>query len=103
LSARKKQASSKSIGYQNGDFNYDDIINADDYFLIDSAFIGQSGPLATKPQPVEAPAAEAADESAGETLVLRASRPNASVFAAREGNWLRYLLGSEESVLVAVE
>jgi hypothetical protein len=33
-------------GYQNGDFNYDDVINADDYFLIDSAYIGQSGPLA---------------------------------------------------------
>jgi hypothetical protein len=33
-------------GYQNGDFNYDDIINADDYFLIDSAYIGQSGSLA---------------------------------------------------------
>jgi len=33
-------------GYQNGDFNYDDIINADDYFLIDSAYIGQSVPLA---------------------------------------------------------
>ncbi|MCY2953538.1 MAG: hypothetical protein NTU53_16405 [Planctomycetota bacterium] len=33
-------------GYQNGDFNYDGVINADDYFLIDSAFIGQSGPLA---------------------------------------------------------
>ncbi|MCY2953793.1 MAG: DUF642 domain-containing protein [Planctomycetota bacterium] len=33
-------------GYYNGDFNYDDMVNADDYFLIDSAFIGQSGPLA---------------------------------------------------------
>ncbi|MCY2954337.1 MAG: DUF6531 domain-containing protein [Planctomycetota bacterium] len=33
-------------GYQNGDFNYDGVINADDYFLIDSAYIGQSGPLA---------------------------------------------------------
>jgi len=32
-------------GYQNGDFNYDGVINADDYFLIDSAFLGQSGPL----------------------------------------------------------
>jgi len=32
-------------GYHNGDFNYDGLINADDYFLIDSAFIGQSGPL----------------------------------------------------------
>ena len=32
-------------GYYNGDFNYDGVINADDYFLIDSAFIGQSGPL----------------------------------------------------------
>jgi hypothetical protein len=36
----------QSKGYQNGDFNYDDTINADDYFLIDSAYIGQSGPLA---------------------------------------------------------
>jgi len=34
-----------------GDFNYDGVINADDYFLIDSAYIGQSGPLAaSKPE-----------------------------------------------------
>ncbi|MCY2951955.1 MAG: putative Ig domain-containing protein [Planctomycetota bacterium] len=33
-------------GYQNGDFNYDGVIDADDYFLIDSAYIGQSGVLA---------------------------------------------------------
>ncbi|MCY2952930.1 MAG: hypothetical protein NTU53_13280 [Planctomycetota bacterium] len=33
-------------GYYNGDFNYDGVVNADDYFLIDSAFIGQSEPLA---------------------------------------------------------
>ncbi|MCY2954359.1 MAG: hypothetical protein NTU53_20705 [Planctomycetota bacterium] len=32
-------------GWYNGDFNYDNVVNADDYFLIDSAFIGQSGPL----------------------------------------------------------
>ena len=32
--------------YQDGDLNYDGVVNADDYFLIDSAFIGQSGPLA---------------------------------------------------------
>jgi len=32
---------------QNGDFNYDDVINADDYFLIDSSYIGQRGPLHT--------------------------------------------------------
>jgi len=32
-------------GYTNGDFNYDAIVNADDYFLIDSAFIAQTGPL----------------------------------------------------------
>ena len=32
-------------GWYNGDFNYDNTVNADDYFLIDSAFIGQSGPL----------------------------------------------------------
>jgi hypothetical protein len=36
----------QSKGWYNGDFNYDDVINADDYFLIDSAYIGQSGPLA---------------------------------------------------------
>jgi len=33
-------------GWYNGDFNYDGVVNADDYFLIDSAFLGQSGPLA---------------------------------------------------------
>ncbi|MCY2952927.1 MAG: S8 family serine peptidase [Planctomycetota bacterium] len=38
---------SRKKGYYNGDFNYDDVVNADDYFLIDSAYIGQSGPLAT--------------------------------------------------------
>jgi hypothetical protein len=32
-------------GWYNGDFNYDGSINADDYFLIDSAFIGQTGKL----------------------------------------------------------
>ena len=32
-------------GYYNGDFNYDGVVNADDYFLIDSAFIGQDKPL----------------------------------------------------------
>jgi len=29
----------------NGDFNYDGVVNADDYFLIDSAYIGQGGQL----------------------------------------------------------
>ncbi|MCY2953839.1 MAG: hypothetical protein NTU53_17970 [Planctomycetota bacterium] len=29
----------------NGDFNYDGVVNADYYFLIDSAFIGQSRTL----------------------------------------------------------
>ncbi len=32
--------------YANGDFNYDNTIDADDYFLIDSAFIAQTAPLA---------------------------------------------------------
>jgi len=36
---------SQKGGWYNGDFNYDTVINADDYFLIDSAFIGQMGPL----------------------------------------------------------
>jgi len=35
--------SSQKTGYQNGDLNYDGVVNADDYFLIDSAFIGQTG------------------------------------------------------------
>ncbi|MCY2952087.1 MAG: lamin tail domain-containing protein [Planctomycetota bacterium] len=34
-------------GYENGDMNYDGTVNADDYFLIDSAYIAQSGQLAT--------------------------------------------------------
>ena len=33
-------------GYYHGDFNYDGIVNADDYFLIDSAFLGQTASLA---------------------------------------------------------
>ncbi len=37
---------SQSGGYANGDLNFDSVVNADDYFLIDSAFIMQSGPLA---------------------------------------------------------
>ena len=32
-------------GYRNGDFNYDAVVNADDYFLIDSAFLGQKSKL----------------------------------------------------------
>jgi hypothetical protein len=32
-------------GYANGDLNFDGVVNADDYFLIDSAFIGQSSGL----------------------------------------------------------
>jgi len=35
-------------GYHNGDFNYDGIVNADDYFLIDFAFLGQTAPLSMK-------------------------------------------------------
>ncbi len=33
----------QATGWYNGDFNYDGVINADDYFLIDSSFIGQTG------------------------------------------------------------
>jgi len=87
----------------NGDLNLDRVVNADDYFLIDSAFLGQGPSLATKPRPVEAPAAKAADESGADTLVLRASQPNTGVFATREGNWLRDLLAGEESILGMAE
>jgi hypothetical protein len=42
--------------YASGDFNYDGKINADDYFLIDSAFLGQApvpvgAALAAVPEP----------------------------------------------------
>jgi len=66
-------------------------------------FLGQTGPLATKPRPVQTPAAEAAEESGDDTLVLRASQPNAGVFATREGNWLRDLLAGEGSILASAE
>jgi len=36
---------SQQGGWYNGDFNYDGVVNADDYFMIDSAFLGQTGPL----------------------------------------------------------
>jgi hypothetical protein len=42
-------------GYHNGDFNYDGLINADDYFLIDSAYIGQSGKLSAGIRPNAVP------------------------------------------------
>ncbi|MCY2951766.1 MAG: hypothetical protein NTU53_07280 [Planctomycetota bacterium] len=32
-------------GWCQGEFNYDGVVNADDYFLIDSAYIGQSGAM----------------------------------------------------------
>jgi len=32
----------QEVGWHHGDFNYDGVVNADDYFLIDSAFIGQT-------------------------------------------------------------
>lgn len=35
----------QNTGWYNGDFNHDGAVNADDYFLIDSAFIGQTGAL----------------------------------------------------------
>jgi hypothetical protein len=36
-------------GYRNGDLNYDGTIDAADYFLIDSAFLAQSGTLGRSP------------------------------------------------------
>jgi len=50
---------SQKKGYYNGDFNYDGVINADDYFLIDSAYIGQSGQLATMGPVATPPIADA--------------------------------------------
>ena len=39
----------------NGDMNVDGVVNAEDYFLIDSAFLGQMGPLAvSNPEKVQA-------------------------------------------------
>jgi len=47
-------------GWYNGDFNYDGLVNADDYFLIDSAFLGQTGPLASLAPPRNAAVPEPA-------------------------------------------
>ncbi len=46
---------SQHPGYHNGDLNYDGAVNADDYFLIDSSFITQSAPLAYLSQPPQTP------------------------------------------------
>ena len=46
---------SQKKGWYNGDFNYDGVVNADDYFLIDSAFIGQGAPLAEAEAPAVLP------------------------------------------------
>jgi len=45
-------------GFQNGDLNYDGVVNADDYFLIDKAFLGQTGKLA-------------ADEAAEDVVIVQ--------------------------------
>ena len=37
---------SQKAAYHDGDFNYDGAVNADDYFLIDNAFLAQSSSLA---------------------------------------------------------
>jgi len=52
-------------GWYNGDFNYDGAVNADDYFLIDCAFVGQSEPQAAKA------AMEAATAPASELVPVR--------------------------------
>jgi len=41
----------EATGYANGDLNYDGVVNADDYFLVDSAFLGQGTPLALAESP----------------------------------------------------
>jgi len=46
---------SQKKGWYNGDFNYDGVVNADDYFLIDSAFIGQSGSCLRVSRPAAVP------------------------------------------------
>jgi len=56
-------------GWYNGDFNYDGTVNADDYFLIDSAFIGQTAILSSRLAAVPEPAALFA--AVGAALFLR--------------------------------
>jgi len=55
-------------GYYNGDFNYDGVVNADDYFLIDSAFLGQTGPLSASTAGPRAPAVAVPEPSTGAVL-----------------------------------
>jgi hypothetical protein len=40
-------------GYDSGDFDYNGVIDADDYFLIDSAFVQQDEPLFERKRPVQ--------------------------------------------------
>ncbi len=42
-------------GHYNGDFNYDGAVNADDYFMIDSAFIGQTSRMSQTDLPKPLP------------------------------------------------
>ena len=60
-------------GFYHGDFNYDNIINADDYFLIDSAFLAQTGPLADSSR-----SAALSDPS----LVVHRSSASAALFSS---------------------
>ncbi|MGE5610800.1 MAG: hypothetical protein ACM359_16235, partial [Bacillota bacterium] len=54
--------------YRNGDLNFDGVVDGDDYFLIDSAFIMQSGTLAAEEVP-------AATEASAMLKVAMAPRP----------------------------
>lgn len=62
-------------GYANGDFNYDDVINADDYFLIDSAFIGQQAVTADAQSVQAMPSPAIKDPATGISAELFSTEP----------------------------
>src|SRR5688572_27689002 len=55
LPEQYRDRSRRTRRLQVGDFDYDGRINADDYFLIDSAFLGQGVPLAPSASPSSQP------------------------------------------------
>ncbi len=53
--AYRLQADGQHSGYRNGDIDYQSGISADDFYLIDQAFIRQPAPLAAGAAPATGP------------------------------------------------
>ena len=58
-------------GYRRGDFDYNGVIDVDDYFLIDSGFIGQSGVLSGQAAAKASPMGEQVGKKPTERITAR--------------------------------